>query len=202
MFTFASSTLIIEGEGWQMKLHFDIQKTMAAVAFLMNSRNGELDMFLGLKTLYLADKEMLATRGKTITGDSFRSLPKGPVLWNVYKLFKGTADRVLQTEWDKAFSERLNHSIHALRDVRTDILSELEKETLSQAYDDILATPPREIADWLHKSCPEWTNPNGKSLPIEPETILRNAGHSEEAIAQVAESEDLLKRTRQLLGSA
>jgi hypothetical protein len=183
-----------------MKLHFDIQKTMAAVAFLMDRSSGQLDMFLGLKSLYLADKGLLTKRGKTITGDSFRSLPKGPVIWNTYKLFKGTADRVLQAEWDKVFSERVDHSIHALKKVRIDILSQTEMEALASAQDEILSIAPWEIADWLHKTCPEWVDPNGKSRPIEPETILRNAGHSDEEIAQIAESESLLKRTRALLG--
>ncbi len=185
-----------------MTLHFDLQKTMAAVAFLMKTTDNQLDMFLGLKSLYLADKEMLIARGKTITGDSFRSLPKGPVLRTVYKLFKGTADRSLQTKWDECFSERVNHSIHPLKEVCTDILSQMEMEALSAAYETIRSTPPWEIADWLHETCPEWTDPKGKTLPIEPETILRNAGYAEEVIAQVAESESLHARTLALLGMA
>jgi hypothetical protein len=56
-------------------LDFDIRKAIAAVAFLLKKQGGQLDMFLGLKTLYLADKMALIQWGKTITGDTFISLP-------------------------------------------------------------------------------------------------------------------------------
>ena len=83
-----------------MQLKFDIRKTIAAVAFLMDREGGQLDMFLGLKMLYLADKEALIRWGKTITGDSFVSMPKGPVLSIVYNLFKKDGPPEYQREWD------------------------------------------------------------------------------------------------------
>ena len=46
----------------------------------MEKESGQLDMFLGLKILYLANKNSLIQWGKTITGDKFVSMPKGPVL--------------------------------------------------------------------------------------------------------------------------
>ena len=184
-----------------MQLHFDIRKAIAAAAFLMERNQGDLDMFLGTKSLYLADKKLLNERGKTITGDSFRSLPKGPVLSMVYKLFKGTAPRELQTEWDGHFSERVNHSIHALKKIETGALSEMEREALAAAQDEIRSVAPWEIADWLHNTCPEWQDPDGKSLPIRPETILRNAGRTDTEIAQIGESENVYQQTKALLGA-
>ena len=88
-----------------MRFQFDIDKTIAAVAYLMEREGGELDMFLGLKMLYLADKEALVRWGKPITGDSFVALPKGPVLNEVYDLFKGVGPERDQKEWDAAFSD-------------------------------------------------------------------------------------------------
>src|SRR5229473_3099739 len=164
-----------------MMLNFDVRKTIAAVAFLVERDGGELDMFLGLKTLYLADKEALIRWGKTITGDSFVSMPKGPVLNEIYRLFKGTSQKN-QNEWDTYFSERVNHSIHLLKSVDTGILSEREMEVLASAQKEIKSCAPWEVAAWLHDTCPEWEDPKGSSIPIDPLLILRNAGRTEEEI--------------------
>ncbi|HXJ94268.1 MAG TPA: Panacea domain-containing protein [Terriglobia bacterium] len=181
-------------------LEFDIEKTIAAVAFLIEHEGGELDMFLGLKMLYLADKEALISWGTTITGDSFVSMPKGPVLSEVYDLFKGTGNKKLQAEWDSVFSEKVNHCVRLLKDVDIDVLSEREMELLETARKEINSFAPWEVARWLHDTCPEWEDPNGSSLPIQPDTILRNAGRTDEEIQVFAESNRLHTQTKILLG--
>lgn len=162
---------------------FDIRKTIAAVAFLTEKEGGELDMFLSLKMLYLADKEALVRWGKTITGDKFVSLPKGPVLSRIYNLFKGEDRSAHQAEWDSVFGERVNHSIRLLKEVDTGLLSEREMEVLESARCQIHEVAPWEVSTWLHETCPEWSDPHGSSIPIDPATILRNAGMTEEEIA-------------------
>jgi hypothetical protein len=183
-----------------LRLNFDIRKTIAAVAFLMNQEGGHLDMFLGLKMLYLADKESLIRWGKTITGDSFVSLPKGPVLSEVYNLFKGVAPERDQQEWDTCFSERVNHSIHLLKPVDVELLSEREMEVLEEARKQINNFAPWAVAKWLHETCPEWEDPQGSSAPIDPNVILRNAGRTEEEIQIIEESNRTYSQTRSLLG--
>lgn len=183
-----------------MQLVFDIRKAIAAVAFLVKGQGGQLDMFLGLKMLYLADKKALVQWGKTITGDKFVSMPKGPVLSNIYNLFKGTAARKNQKEWDTYFSERVNHSIHLIKNADTDVLSEREMEVLEIAREEVNSCAPWEVADWLHKACPEWKNPNGSSIPINPRVILRNAGHTDEDIKTIEESNRTFFQTKELLG--
>jgi uncharacterized phage-associated protein len=183
-----------------LSLSFDIRKTMAAVAFLMQQESGQLDMFLGLKMLYLADKEALIRWGKTITGDTFVSMPKGPVLSEVYDLFKGTAPEPDQKQWDAHFSERVNHSISQLQPVEVDLLSEREKEVLDEARRQIKSFAPWAVAQWLHETCPEWEDPHGSSVPIDPLAILRNAGRTEEEIQTIMESNRDFVQTRKLLG--
>ena len=166
-----------------MTFDFDIRKTIAAVAFLAQKEDGELDMFLSLKMLYLADKQALIRWGKTITGDKFVSMQKGPVLSLIYNLFKGEEQSKYQAEWDSVFSERVNHSIRLLRGVDIDVLSEREMEVLESARCQIHEFAPWEVARWLHQTCPEWSDPHGSSIPIDPATILRNAGKTDEEIA-------------------
>jgi hypothetical protein len=183
-----------------MHLKFDIRKTIAAVAFLMENEGGQLDMFLGLKMLYLADKDALIRWGKTITGDSFVSMPKGPVLSEVYNLFKGVAPAADQKEWDAFFSERVNHSIHMLQPANKGLLSEREMQVLEEARKQINKFAPWEVARWLHDTCPEWEDPHGSSIPIDPNLILRIAGRTEEEIQTIEESSLTFNQTRTLLG--
>ena len=183
-----------------VEFKFDIDKTIAAVGFLMEREGGTLDMFLAIKMLYLADKETLIRWGKTITGDSFVSLPKGPVLSTTYDLFKGSAPSRFQKIWDAFFSERVNHSIHQLQKVDLETLSEREMEVLEDARKQINSFAPWDIADWLHQTCPEWTDPNGSSSSIDPNTILRNAGRSEEDIRTIEASNQTHNQTKMMLG--
>jgi len=183
-----------------LTFRFDIKKSIAAVAFLMKREGGDLDMFLGLKMLYLADKQALTSWGKTITGDSFVSMPKGPVLSEVYDLFRGSAPREDQREWDAFFSERVNHSIHLLKHVDIELLSVREMEILEGARKQIRSVAPWEVAEWLHKTCPEWEDPNGGSTPIDPSTILRHAGKNEAEIQLVDESTQALDYAKRLVG--
>lgn len=180
---------------------FDIRKTIAAVAFLVEKEGGDLDMFLGLKMLYLADKRALIMWGKTITGDSLVSMPKGPVLSATYNLFKGSAPREDQIAWDGCFSERVNQSIHLVKDVDTGILSEREMEVLEAARGEINGVAPWEVSLWLHQICPEWTDPQGSSIPIDPSTILRNAGKTQEEIERIETSVRAYNHARRLLGN-
>ena len=165
-----------------MVFDFDIRKAIAAVAFLAQREGGELDMFLSLKMLYLADKEALIRWGKTITGDAFVSMPKGPVLSKTYNLFKGEDWSAYQAEWDSVFSERVNNSIRVLKEVDIDLLSEREMEVLENARRRIHEVAPWQVADWLHQTCPEWSDPHGSLAPIDPATILRNAGKTDSEI--------------------
>jgi|SRR5271157_6535722 len=183
-----------------MFFRFDIHKSIAAVAFLVNREGGQLDMFLGLKMLYLADRESLVRWGKTITGDSFVSMPKGPVLSELYNLFKGEAQREHQAEWDACFSEKVNHSIRLLCEVSVDLLSEREMGALEESRQQVNSFAPWAVSRWLHDVCPEWEDPHGSSIPIDPEVILRNAGRTEEEIELIEESDRTYSQTKRMLG--
>jgi len=51
-----------------MLLNFDIEKTIAAVAYLVQREGGELDVFLAIKALYVADKDALIQWAKQSPG--------------------------------------------------------------------------------------------------------------------------------------
>jgi uncharacterized phage-associated protein len=183
-----------------MNFGFDIEKAIAAAAFLLEREGGELDMFLALKMLYLADKQALIRWGKPITGDSFVALPKGPVLQEVYDLFKGTdAVKAHQARWNECFTELVSHKIRLRQKVDIGLLSEREMDILEEARQKINEMAPWEVARWLHETCPEWRDPKGHSLPIQPEAILKTAGMSPKRIREIGEENEAFRRTKELL---
>jgi uncharacterized phage-associated protein len=177
---------------------YDIEKTIAAVAYLMQQEHGKLDMFVSIKMLYLADKNAFVSWGKSITGDTFVSMPRGPVLSKTYNLFKGTGTAKDRREWNSYFSETVNNSIRLLKPANIDKLSEEEMEVLEKARLEVNSCAPWDVAKWLHESCPEWTDPNGSSRPIDPAVILRNAGRTEDEIKMIKESTDTFNRLEEV----
>jgi uncharacterized phage-associated protein len=171
-----------------IKFSFDINKTIAALAFLARRKGAKLDMFLSIKRLYSADRRALASWGKTITGDKMVSMDQGPVLSTVYDLFKGrgTADNL--REWKSYFGETVNNAVQLRRSAETDLLSEEEIDALEAAQDEIGSVAPWEVADFLHKLYPEWEDPHGGSRKIDPATILRKEGRTEDEIRMIEES--------------
>jgi len=95
----------------------------------------------------------------------------------------------------------VNHCIHLRSKVSTTSLSEREREVLGMAQDEINSVAPKDVADFLHQTCPEWTDPKGGSLPISPEVILANAGLTQEQIDELKESERVFYETRLALGA-
>jgi len=180
---------------------FDIEKTIAAVAFLAKREDGKLDMFLSIKMLYLADKRALESWGKTITGDKMVSMPKGPVLSTIYNLFKGIGAADHLAEWNANFGETVNNKIQLRKNPNFDLLSEDELEALEAARNEIDSSAPWEVADWLHKTCPEWDDPKGSSRRIDPAVILRNAGRTEEEIRMIEESAQEFNQIEKMFSS-
>jgi uncharacterized phage-associated protein len=184
-----------------MTFVFDIEKTIAAVAFLAKCEDGKLDMFLSIKMLYLADKKALESWGKTITGDKMVSMPKGPVLSTIYNLFKGIGSADHLAEWNANFGETVNNKIQLRKNPNLDLLSEDELEALEAARNEIDSSAPWEVAEWLHKTCPEWEDPKGSSRRIDPSLILRNAGRTEEEIRMIEESTQEFNQIEKMLSS-
>ncbi len=67
-------------------MQFDALKAVAAIGYLVQET--EADLYSVMKMIYLADKEHLGQFGRTITGDDFTAMPKGPIPEATYNLCK------------------------------------------------------------------------------------------------------------------
>ncbi len=68
---------------------FNLPKTIQASAALLRQHGDRMDRMRLLRLLYIADRELLAETGRTLTGDRVDAMEKGPVLRTVYDLIKG-----------------------------------------------------------------------------------------------------------------
>jgi len=158
---------------------FDINKTVAAAAFVIKRCGGTITAFLLMKMLYAAERAALASWHRPITGDSFSSMKNGPILSRTLDLING---KVLSTnsdmvKWSQHFSPRIGNDIKLVSEPDFDFLSQREVEVLEKAAREIAELIKQHglIADFLHQAWPEWKDPKqfGKgSIPLPIEDVL------------------------------
>jgi uncharacterized phage-associated protein len=183
-----------------MLLDFDIKKAIAAAAYLIQCEGGTEDMFYLVKELYYADRSALIKWGKPITGDSFASLEKGPIVSEIYDLLKGTGSEKNQIQWNDVISRGEEFKISLRKQPDMGVLSEIEIEVLDESRETIKSIRG-SIPKWCHKNFPEWTDPGKSSVPIDPSTILRKAGKSEEEIRNTEQANDEIRLLHYILGT-
>jgi hypothetical protein len=172
-------------------LIFDIDKTVAAAAYLIKKSGGKLDGFVLLKMMYDAERIALLNWHRPITGDNFCSMPKGPVLSRTYDLIKYQilSQNSDMQKWAKYISPRDGHALTLLQDPDFDFLSDQERGALDKSFAEIngLIAKHGLIAKVLHGMWPEWEDPGGGSTPIDPITIIRQAVNDEDELARIDE---------------
>src|SRR5271157_3955166 len=167
-----------------MLLDFDINKAVAAASYLVSQQGGKDSMFFLVKKLYYADRSALINWGNSITGDELSSLPSGPIVSRIYDLMKAKGTPQHLKLWNEAI-KRQGNTISLNKDPGDGALSEREKEMLEKSRRTIDSIHGMTVSQWLHKNCPEWTDPGRSSSPIDPSQILRIAQKTEEEIRQL-----------------
>ena len=185
-----------------MKFRLDINKAIAASAYLIQKAGGRYDRFVLIKTLYHADRASLVKYGRTITGDRLVSMHKGPVLSSIYDLIKGkqvSGHPGALDRWNQFISENQNFMLQAKGAPEIGYLSVREIELLDEAFKTISEIPPYWLSEWTHLVFPEWQDPSGSSVPIDPKEILRKEKKSEQEISEIEEELTVLNRLRAIL---
>lgn len=188
--------------------HATLRKIAASTAVICSANKGSVGAFFLIKALYLADRQMLADYGVPITGDSYSSMPKGPILCATYDLLKGAYwDKKFQAEWNAAFS-RNGNDVSPKAKIDTDCLSQAEEEILAEKIRFILDLDRKgiSVADWMHKNCPEWEDVKaGSSKPLPLTRILEKSNGLDATKAKEVKSridEALLTRDQSALSGS
>jgi uncharacterized phage-associated protein len=151
-----------------------------------------------IKLLYIVDREALIRWGRTVTTDRHVSMPKGPVLSQIYDLITGDEPPGVETFWRRHISAPQHFEIEMNRDPGDDELSGAEEALIDEVFNEHGWKGRWELVRYTH-DLPEWQDPGGGSLPISYRDILRAADKTEAEIAAVESEIENLAVTEALV---
>ena len=167
-----------------MEFVYNPRKAAQAAAFLVQLNKRPISTLSLIKLLYLADRKALATRGRPITGDRMVSMPHGPVLSMIYDEIKLGNIEGLNQPWYEYLAERQGNEIALIKtNFPVGELSQFERDILADTFAQYAHLGPAGLRQLTH-ALPEYEDPQGSSLPIEPLTILKEQGWSETEIQE------------------
>ena len=175
---------------------FSTRKAAQVLAYLLSKSGGQMNILKATKLIYLAERRSMERRECTIVDDHYVSMPFGPVNSYTYSYMDGKALARIE-EWRELIAPRDGNQIRWTRPVSPDELSELsraELKILDSVWDEFQDIDRFDLADWTHRYCPEWRDPNGSSMPIELASIYK-ALHKDSPV-ELAEQMQAERRLR------
>jgi uncharacterized phage-associated protein len=187
-----------------IRFPFRERKAAQAAARILSQHSNEEFYLLLIKLLYLADRRALIERGAPITGDRMVSMPRGPVLSQIKDLFTMEDEPLivsLGTVWREYISAPAEWKVRGQKqNPERDELSDYEISILNDVNSEFGAMNRFKLSELTH-GLPEFTDPNGSSLAIDPAEILRHIGKSSEEIEAIAESAEQSAFIRKVLAA-
>ncbi|MCK4394643.1 SocA family protein [Candidatus Bipolaricaulota bacterium] len=175
-----------------MFTYLDERKATQIAAWLLERTNGKMKYLKLVKLLYITDREAIRRWGQPLTGDSYYSLPHGPVVSRIQNLVTDDPMFSESTYWID-FISRVDYDVVLNAPPPYDHLSEAEIELLREIFDKFGTMSRWDLRDLTHEF-PEWEDPAGSSIPITYVDILRAVGRENEAeeIAREIEADNFV----------
>jgi hypothetical protein len=188
--------------GGTMGDNMNIEKLVQACNYLLKKNDFRLNYTKLIKLLYLADKETLDATNDSMTGDTYASLPSGPVLSQLFDLIRGKyKDKDAQTLWNSRFMVD-GYDLVAVTDrIPYGELSRGEMNILDKVYNKFKGADFNDMIRYVHKNCPEWKDPNGSSVPIAMEDILKSLGRTEQEIEWILDEQKAFEEENAIFAS-
>lgn len=178
-------------EAIRVRLRFNEAKATQAAGLLLALRGGTMSYMKLIKLLYLADREALLRWDRPITTDRWVSMDNGPVVSRIYGLIREEPAPGVPGEWARHIQASDRYDVSLIEPVDDDELSSAEVKLLRQIFALHGHKNRWELVSHCHE-LPEWRRPNGSSMPIEVEDILRGESRpADEIAAVVAELENI-----------
>jgi uncharacterized phage-associated protein len=160
-----------------MTFRFDFNKTLQAAGVLLHLDADRMASVRLLKLLYIADRELLAETGRTITGDEAVAMKNGPVLCRVDDLIKGVGPKT--QEWHD-YIHTIHYSVELKQDPGRGKLTKAEIEKLTEVTERFRTMDDWELSEYTHEF-PEWKKHHDPqaSTPIPWQEMLEAQGKAE-----------------------
>ena len=167
-----------------VEFSFEERKAAQAAARLLRRHGGQMDGLQLARLLYLADRQAMCEHGYPITGDRFVCIAAGPVLERVFELTRKSG-----RQHSSVWSEHVRISDHerlcaAIGDDWGE-LSDYDCAVLDRIYEQFGTMDAAELGKRMLR-LPEWSDPKGGAVPIEPQVILHRAGFDDAELADIA----------------
>ena len=169
------------GQG-QITFEFSPKKSAQAAAVLLGLNGGDMDKYLFIKMLYLADRKALEKWEEPITGDTVAMMQYGPVLSTIYDLTKGKAFSC-RDYWQNYISDSDDETniVALVGDPGSSELSDAEIAILERVHAKFRTYDWRRMRDYCH-DLPEFEEIGQTSKMLPTERILEAIGFSESKI--------------------
>lgn len=171
-------------EATPVRLRFNEVKATQAAGLLLELRGGTMSYLKLIKLLYLADREALLRWDRPITTDRWVSMDNGPVVSRIYGLIREEPAPGVSGEWARHIQPSDRYDVSLAEPAGDDELSPAEIKLLRQIFALHGRKNRWDLVAYCHE-LPEWRNPNGSSVPIEVEDILRGESRPADEIAEV-----------------
>jgi len=163
-----------------MLIKFDSDKVTQAAAFLLKRHNGFITRKRLLKLLYIADRELIQSTHRPLTGDKPVAMDHGPVLSKTYDLLKGETRGY--ENWNRFIQQVAPYTHKLIDDPGIGKLSKLELAKLDELVQRYWWIDDDELSELTHEF-PEWKRnqpAKGSQRPIPTEHVLEALGFGAE----------------------
>jgi uncharacterized phage-associated protein len=161
-----------------LKNLFNEKKAAQAAAYFLFRAGGPLSVLKLMKLLYFAERRSFEKFGEPMTGDRLVSMPHGPVLSRTHNHMNRELPSI-EGGWEFWIADRAEHDLGlrdpaALRSPEQDLLelSDADLGVLSEIWNRFGHMTGWQLREYTHEHCPEWKDPDGSMIPMQPETLF------------------------------
>ena len=164
---------------------FDEEQATEAMVYLLGMNDDRMNYMKAVKMLYLADRESMSNGHGSITTDSYKSLPRGPVPSNILDCIRWNSGE----EWNEHI-RTTGYLVEISKPIKCfEKLSKHCMDTLTRIYEKFKDYDPWKLVDYCH-TLGEWEDPHGSSMPISIESIIENSVSEDKRAAILEELEE------------
>lgn len=139
-------------------LEENFEKTFQAIHFILNKLSGSSDKLRVIKLAFLADKYSLLHLSRTITGDQYWAMPRGPAgttTKNILDLDDDFIEDKAVAFLEEHFEYGSKGQVTIKKQVEYDLLSDTDMKSVELTLAKHKDKTTRELCDYTHLF-PEW----------------------------------------------
>lgn len=172
----------------------DIQHGITLMAYIVDQLGGEGDFLRIFKILYFADRQHLATYGRTVSNDKYIAMKNGPVpslVYDLAKYLRGDGFLISQEIPMSRYFDLLGKSTLRLKETPDyDLLSESDQEAIERAIQENKFLDFNSLSNKSHDTA--WQNANFND-DMDLFEIARAGGANDDMIDYIWESIEIQK---------